>query len=126
MKVKQTKVKNKKIKIKKKINTYINKKEEILLHIYELLDEHWNKQPVRLLGITVQDIMESKEIKHQLSLFTYEEEEKKLKVQQTVEQLTKKYGENVFKHMNDTEQTDDDKMLRTSFQKDFLDDYKNK
>src|SRR5690625_1761 len=110
----------------KKLNTYIYEQEEILLHIYELLDENWNKQPVRLLGITVQDIMESKEIKHQLSLFTYEEEEKKLKVQQTVEQLTKKYGENVFKHMNDTEQTDDDKMLRTSFQKDFLDDYKNK
>lgn len=114
----------------KKLNMYMDEQEVILKHSIDLFSDHWNKQPVRLLGITVQDVMERKDIKQQLNLFTYEEEAKKALVQQTVDQLTEKYGKDIFKQMNTEEQKnvgkiEDNKMLRTSFQKDFLDDFKN-
>ena len=99
-------------------------KESILAIIYELLEEHWNLEPIRLLGVTVQDLLEKKYVVKQLSLFTYEEELKRTKMKQTIHQLKSKYGEETFKNW-DTVNDNKGKLLRTSFQKDFLDDYKN-
>lgn len=108
----------------KKLTTYIDKKEEIIAIIYELLKEHWENEPVRLLGVTVQDLLEKQHVVKQLSLFSYEEEERKTKVNETVERLKEKFGENTFVSIK-KEKKDKNKLLRTSFQKDFLDDYRN-
>lgn len=111
----------------RKLPKYIQSKEEILPIILSLLAEHWTKDPVRLLGVTVQDLLEAKHVVEQLDLFTYKERNKEIKMKQTIQKLEEKYGEDTFVTI-DLEPTEDrtknDKLYRTSFQKDFLDDYK--
>ncbi|MEI3604849.1 DNA polymerase IV [Pseudogracilibacillus sp. SE30717A] len=106
----------------KKLPNFIDDKEAIIHTIYELFKENWTLEPVRLLGVTVQDLLESQYVVQQLDLFTYEEEMKRHQITETIELLKKKYGEDTFKKM--TSKKENEKLLRTSFQKDFLDDYK--
>lgn len=105
----------------KKLKVYIETKEDILQVASDLLHKHWNLEPIRLLGITVQDAEEKQHIAKQLNLFTYEKDAEKEKLYSVIEQLSEKYGKNTFKQL--TNQRDQDQP-RTSFQKDFLDDYK--
>lgn len=108
----------------RKLTTYMDDKATILTVIHELLEQHWSQDPVRLLGVTVQDLLEKKHVMEQLDLFTYEQEAKKAAMIDTVEILKDKYGEETFVQPNvDKTGSKDEKMLRTSFQKDFLDDY---
>lgn len=106
----------------KKLKVYIETKEDILQVASDLLHKHWNLEPIRLLGITVQEAEEKKHIAKQLDLFTYEKDAEKEKLFTVIEELSEKYGKNTFKRFN--KETDQDQP-RTSFQKDFLDDYKN-
>lgn len=105
----------------KKLQVFIDTKEEIIDIANELWQTHWNMHPIRLLGITVQDIEEKKQIGKQLDLFTYEKEAEKEKLYHTIDKLSEKYGKNPFKTL---EIENDHDHPRTSFQKDFLDDYK--
>lgn len=106
----------------RKLQTYIESKSDILHIANELLQQHWNLEPIRLLGITLQDVEEKQNIGQQLDLFTYEKVARKEKLHTVMDELSKKYGENTFKQWNKNKQDDD--QPRTSFQKDFLDDYK--
>lgn len=99
---------------------YIDDKDHIMSIVRELLNNHWDRRPVRLLGVTLQDIEEKKHIAKQLDLFTYEKEAEKEKLDVTIEQLTEKYGENPFKRLVNS---DESLKPQTSFQKDFLDDF---
>src|SRR5699024_10019336 len=113
----------------RRLTKYTNSKEEILLVITDLFDEHWNGEPIRLIGVTVQDILNISEIHEQLSLFTYEDSIKQMNLESTVAELSKKYSKNTFKNIkkekNDIQNEKTD-LFKTSFQKDFLNDYKNK
>lgn len=108
----------------KKLPKYVQTKDEIIPIVYQLLDEHWTRKPVRLLGVTVQDLLESKYVVEQLDLFTYEKRNKQLKMKQTIEKLKGKYGKDTFVEYENIVDDDDNRLYRTSFQKDFLDDYK--
>ncbi|MGP4107340.1 DNA polymerase IV [Virgibacillus sp. L01] len=105
----------------KKMHGYIEKKEDILHIANELFQKHWNLDPIRLLGITVQDVDEKQNIAKQLDLFTYEEEAGKEKLYAVIDELSQKYGKNPFKQLQNEVK---DEQPRTSFQKDFLDDFK--
>lgn len=104
----------------KKLPNFIEKKEDILKVAMELFDTHWNREPVRLLGITVQEVEEKQNIVHQLDLFTYSKDAEKEKLYNAIDELTQKYGKNPFIEMKEDIQN----QPRTSFQKDFLDDFK--
>lgn len=106
----------------KKLQHYVQTKSDILFIANELLEQHWNYEPVRLIGITVQDVEYIQNIGQQLDLFTYEDEASKEKLYKTIDQLTEKYGENTFKSLKVYE--NNDQQPRTSFQKDFLDDFR--
>ena len=111
----------------RKLDQFIDDKETIMAVIKDLLTEHWSQEPVRLLGVTVQDLLEKQYVVEQLDLFTYQEVEKKVAIRETVEQLKEKFGEDPFVQLEDKEEDDElneQKLLRTSFQKDFLDDYR--
>src|SRR5699024_9367389 len=108
----------------KKISKYTDNLDEIFHQICLLFDEHWSETPIRLLGVTVQELMEADQIKEQLSLFSYQEEERKAKIEATKKQLTDKFGATVFKQLHIVDEEEKDDYLRTSFQKDFLDDFK--
>ena len=105
----------------KKLQTYIDTKEEIILIANDLWQTHWNGEPIRLLGITVQEVEEKALIGKQLDIFTYENEAKKEGLYSTIQSLSEKYGKNPFQSFQQEQDTD---QPHTSFQKDFLDDYK--
>lgn len=107
----------------KKLDNYINNLEDLFLIATELFDQNWNNEPIRLLGVTVQHLEDKKHIGEQLNIFTYEAAARKDILSQTINKLTEKLGENPFKELKAKEMKSDDQ-LRTSFQKDFLDDYK--
>ena len=107
----------------KKLDQFIDDKETIISTIFNLLKEHWTGEPVRLLGVTVQDLLEKQYVVEQLDLFTYEDEVKKYQMNTTIDRLKEKYGENTFTQLNH-KKSENKKLLRTSFQKDFLDDYR--
>lgn len=109
------------------IKYYTDSKKEIFMHITDLFNQNWTKKPLRLLGVTVQELLAKEEIQHQLNLFTYEEEIKRSKLDETIHHLTRKFGETAFKKIStSTNQASEieKELLKTSFQKDFLDDYK--
>src|SRR5699024_1855455 len=110
----------------RKLNEFLDDKETMMFIIEDLLSEHWNGEPIRLLGITVQDLLEKQYVVEQLDLFSYEEVERKAKMKQTVKDLKAKFGEDTFIRLEEEKQQNDPKLLRTSFQKDFLDDYRSK
>ncbi|HEX6594386.1 MAG TPA: DNA polymerase IV [Bacillota bacterium] len=95
---------------RKTLNTHIAEKREILQIAQELWEKHWNNEPVRLLGITVQDLVDEQTVGKQLDLFTYKQEEENDKLHTTIE--------------NSWQDEAVDVAPKTSFQKDFLDDYK--
>lgn len=106
----------------KTLQMYIENKSDIYHIANDLFHQHWNLEPIRLLGITMQDVEEKHNISQQLDLFTYEQEIKKAKLESAVETLSKKYGDNTFTTFENNEENSE--QLRTSFQKDFLGDYK--
>lgn len=108
----------------KKLQMFIEDKEDILYFAKELLELHWNEEPIRLLGITVQDIQEKQRIAKQLDLFTYEKEAQNEKLYTAIDQLSQKYGKDVFKRWENSIRKEKENPT-TSFQKDFLDDYKH-
>lgn len=108
------------------VSAFVDGVEDIYQVILELFAEHWTNQPVRLLGVTVSSLLERSSVLEQLSLFTYESQIKKAKAQETMKHLEEKYGSEAFPDLKENEKQDqaDEKLLRTSFQKDFLDDFK--
>lgn len=106
----------------KKLQMYIDKKSDILQIANELLQKHWNLEPIRLLGITLQDVEEKQNLGQQLDLFTYEAAAKKEKLYTVMDELSQKYGKDTFKQWKEKSHQKD--QPRTSFQKDFLDDYR--
>ncbi|WP_026906625.1 DNA polymerase IV [Paucisalibacillus globulus] len=104
----------------KKLPNFVEKKEDILQVALELFELNWDKEPIRLLGITIQDIEEKQNIVQQLDLFTYEKDAEKEKLYSAIEHLTQKLGKNPFIDIKE----DVNQQPRTSFQKDFLDDFK--
>lgn len=103
-----------------KLSEYIETEDDIFAISVDLFEQNWNGEPIRLLGTTLQDVMEKKDVAQQLDLFTYENEANKEKLYMAIDQLTEKYGKNPFTNISSSEEND---QPRTSFQKDFLDDY---
>lgn len=58
----------------RQLNNPIAEAEEIFQAAHFLWKKHWNGQPIRLLGITAQQLIEKEEAFKQLNLFTYEDE----------------------------------------------------
>ena len=103
----------------KTLQQFINQKDDILFFAKELFNQHWNSSPIRLLGITIQHVKEKDKMAKQLDLFTYKREIEHENLQSTIHQLSKKYGKDVIQPMKD-HTSSEQKLFRTSFQKDFL------
>ncbi|SEN40513.1 DNA polymerase-4 [Amphibacillus marinus] len=90
----------------------------------DLFDQHWDGRPIRLLGVTVQGLIERNQIVEQLDLFRYQEQIGDEAINEVIKQLTERYGKNPFVNQF-TEKNVAHDQPRTSFQKDFLDDFRN-
>lgn len=105
----------------RKLAIYIHQKADIARFANQLWRENWDGKPIRLLGVTIQDLLERQNIGEQLDLFTYEKKEQKDKLNQVIKGLSEKYGKNPFQQK---EEASIAAQQTTSFQKDFLDDYR--
>jgi DNA polymerase-4 len=103
----------------KKIDNPIVEAKDLLLVVQQLWKKHWNEEPVRLLGITTQDLVEKTAAYKQLDLFSYQEDAKKEPLYQTIEKLQSKFGQNVIKK-GLSSKTEESNKRGTSFNKDFL------
>ncbi|MFC5653424.1 DNA polymerase IV [Paenibacillus solisilvae] len=67
---------------------------EIHREACKLFDKHWREgEPVRLLGVTLQNLSLQAETAVQLDMFNYEEEPKKAALTKTMDMLRDKFGE---------------------------------
>ncbi|MRG86505.1 DNA polymerase IV [Salinibacillus xinjiangensis] len=103
------------------LHDYVEFSEDIFNIASELFFSNWNGKAIRLLGVTAQQLTEKEEMTKQLDLFTYENEAKNENLYKVVDDLSEKYGKDVFKKSVTHE---GNHSVSTSFQKDFLDDFK--
>lgn len=69
--------------------------DDIFHEACRLFDEHWpGRDPVRLLGITLQNLSPQDETAVQLDLFNYEQQPRKEALTKTMDLLRDKFGEN--------------------------------
>lgn len=61
----------------RKLENPIDQDIEIFQAAKRLWKKHWNGEPIRLLGVTAQELVEKHEAFKQLDLFSYEKEAKK-------------------------------------------------
>jgi DNA polymerase-4 len=101
----------------------IDQKNDILKEAEHLFFKHWNKNPVRLLGITGTDLVEKEQAYKQLDLFSFNEDAKDEPIQQMMEKLNKKYGTKLIRK-GATLKKEESKTKGTSFNKDFFQDEK--
>ncbi|AMW98882.1 DNA polymerase IV [Rummeliibacillus stabekisii] len=103
----------------------IFKKKDIEVIALSLIEKHWNGNPVRLLGVTVSNVVDQSDTVEQLSLFTYEKYAKEEPIRKVVEELQYKFGKDMItkgiKHAKKPTYES-----KTSFSKDFLDDHRER
>jgi DNA polymerase-4 len=105
----------------KKVKNPIVESKDLLFITQQLWKKHWNEEPVRLLGITTQDLVEKKAAYKQLDLFSYQEDAKKEPLYQTIEKLQTKFGQDVIKKGLPSKK-EESNIKGTSFNRDFLQD----
>ncbi|MDF2699307.1 MAG: dinB 2 [Haloplasmataceae bacterium] len=62
-----------------------------------LFDELWNRQPIRLLGVSTSNIIEKQAAFEQLDLFSYENKIEDEKIVKLMNNINRKYGDNSIK-----------------------------
>ncbi|MGE6752153.1 DNA polymerase IV [Rossellomorea sp. NPDC071047] len=106
----------------KKLENPIYKKEDLFHYAKDLFLKHWDGDPVRLLGVTAQDIVEKSEATEQLDLFSYKRVAEKEPLYNVLSQLQDKFGKDSISQGikgKNKKKTFDSKQ-DTSFNKDFL------
>ena len=68
------------------------KEESIYKEAAELFKIHWDREPIRLLGITVSNVIPMNEIHEQLSIYNYEKHAEDEKIDSLVKQIEQKFG----------------------------------
>lgn len=103
----------------KKINSYINEEKTLAEEAIGLfLDNYSFDKGIRLIGVSLNNIISSENIKEQLDIFTDYENRKDFKLKKAILQLNKKYGKEVVKEIRKGKK---ENIITTSFSKDFLD-----
>ncbi|RXI99552.1 DNA polymerase IV [Anaerobacillus alkaliphilus] len=90
-----------------------------------LFTKHWTGEPIRLLGVTAQQLIDKKNAFKQLDLFNYERDVKKYELTKTMDKLRDRFGEEALlkgsQLMAKKEDRLTDKKTRgTSLEKDFF------
>lgn len=63
----------------------------------QLFKLHWNREPVRLLGITATEVVERENATYQLDLFSVEKNEKQALLHDVLSSIERKHGEGIIK-----------------------------
>ena len=106
----------------KTVTSRLYKEQEINQLALDLFHASWNGDPIRLLGVTVNNVYDKGESVEQLSIFNFEEHAKEEPMLKLVEQLQDKFGKNSIKRGIKIKKKPSMES-KTSFSKDFLDDH---
>ncbi|HZG71795.1 MAG TPA: DNA polymerase IV, partial [Chondromyces sp.] len=108
----------------RKLLNPISTSQEVFHEAKLLFLKHWNGNPVRLLGVTAQELIEKEHAAKQLDLFSYESDAQKESLLKVIEHIRTKYGENSIRRGEDLPLNVKtfNKGYDTSFNKDFLAD----
>ncbi|WP_077618713.1 DNA polymerase IV [Bacillus sinesaloumensis] len=108
----------------RKLENPIDQDHEIFNAAKHLWKKHWNGEPIRLLGVTAQELIEKQEAYKQLDLFSYEKEAKKEPLLKVIDELKGKYGNEIVSNgiKLPKEKNPRNNEHGTSFEKDFLSD----
>lgn len=106
----------------KTVMNRLYKEQEIYLLALQLFHAAWNGDPIRLLGVTVNNVYDKGESVEQLSIFNFEEHAKEEPILKLVDQLQAKFGEDSIKRGIKVKKKPSLES-KTSFSKDFLDDH---
>ena len=108
----------------KTVSNAVYLKDDIFEIAWSLFEKHWDGAPVRLLGVTVSNVIDRKESTEQLSIFTFEEHVKDEPIIELMDQMERKFGKGVITRGIDIGKRTNYNS-QTSFSKDFLDDHMN-
>lgn len=100
-------------------------KERISEVAWTLFAKNWDGEPIRLLGVTVSNVVDRVDVTEQLSIYNFEEHAKQEPILKLVESLQTKFGKEMITRGN-TPTRKPTYESKTSFSKDFLDDHKDR
>lgn len=103
----------------KTVKNPIGDEGEIYREAKNLFFSHWNEEPIRLLGITSQELVEKDDAVKQLDLFSFEKDAKEEPILSVIDQINEKYGSQLIKRGIKGKQ-EGPLTPGTSFNKDFL------
>ncbi|KGR74700.1 DNA polymerase IV [Ureibacillus sinduriensis] len=98
-------------------------KEMIFEEAIKLFHKSWNGAPIRLLGVTVSNVLERKQSVEQLSIFNFEHFAKQEPIYELIDSIEKKFGKGIIQKGVEIDKTS--YASKTSFSKDFLEDLKD-
>ncbi|MGA9287026.1 MAG: DNA polymerase IV [Anaerobacillus sp.] len=115
----------------RKLQNPVSQSEDILDAARHLFEKNWTGQPIRLLGVTGQQLIDRNEATVQLDLFSFESDSKRADLQNTIGLIRAKYGESSLLKGNQLSEDGshklrDEKRRGTSLDRDFLWNYKQK
>lgn len=106
----------------KTMSNVLYRYEEIYDIACTLFDKHWDESPVRLLGVTVSNVVDRKDYSQQLSIFDFQEHAKDEPILKLVDEIEGRFGKGIIKRGVDLGKRSS-YQSKTSFSKDFLDDH---
>ncbi len=90
----------------------------------QLFHKSWNGEPIRLLGITVSNVLDRKQSVEQLSIFNFEQFAKQEPIYDLIDEIEKRFGKGAIQKGIEIEKAS--YASKTSFSKDFLEDLKDR
>ncbi|AWE07599.1 DNA polymerase IV [Lysinibacillus sp. 2017] len=106
----------------KTVRNAIQNADEIFEIAWKLFLQNWDETPVRLIGITVSNVVDQAELTQQLNLFNFEQHIKDEPILELVDSIEKKFGKGAVKRGVRVKTRS--YASKTSFSKDFLEDHK--
>ncbi len=77
------------------------KEQDIYKEAADLFKRHWDGEPIRLLGITVSNVIPMNELHEQLSIYNFEKHAKEETMDTLLSQLEQKFGPGSVKRGNE-------------------------
>ncbi|MFC5540335.1 MAG: DNA polymerase IV [Bacilli bacterium] len=106
----------------KTVQNPIYLKKDLYHEAMELFSKAWDGTPIRLLGVTVSNVMDKKHLAEQLTIFNYEQFAKEEPIYEIIYEMEKKFGKGIIQKGIDVKKKS--YASKTSFSKDFLEDLK--
>ena len=104
----------------KTVQNPIYLEKDIFREAMELFSKAWDGTPIRLLGVTVSNVIDKKHFAEQLSIFNFEQFAKEEPIYEIIHSMEKKFGKGIVQKGIDVKKKS--YASKTSFSKDFFDD----